>query len=73
MWYLLALGGLFVAIALFYTIKVGKDVETQKDEYDTEFKATKKHPALFNPVFLAYIIGFGGIILLILYFALTWK
>ncbi|WP_156822932.1 hypothetical protein [Gracilibacillus lacisalsi] len=54
-------------ISLLYTLKVGKTVNQQKGEHDTDTKATAKHPILFNPIFLTYIFGFGGLILFIFY------
>ncbi|MGP4042154.1 hypothetical protein ACTWP4_19930 [Gracilibacillus sp. D59] len=54
-------------ISLLYTVKVGKVVDQQKGEHDTDTKATAKHPILFNPIFLTYIFGFGGLILFIFY------
>nr|QRZ17735.1 hypothetical protein JUJ52_18620 [Virgibacillus sp. AGTR] len=68
---LIVLGAVLVVIALFFTIKVGKDIEERNSEYDTEFKATRKHPVLLNPAFLAYIIGFGFLIIFIAYLAMS--
>ncbi|UOQ48905.1 hypothetical protein MUN88_01830 [Gracilibacillus caseinilyticus] len=66
---LVIIGIILAIIALLYTIKVGKVVNTRKSEYDTDTKATAKHPVLFNPIFLAYILGFGGLLVLIFYLA----
>ena len=59
-------------IALIYTLKIGKTVSTQKGEQDPTTKTAVKHRFLLNPVFLTYVIGFGGLLLLIFYFTSTW-
>ncbi|WP_130860243.1 hypothetical protein [Gracilibacillus timonensis] len=56
---------------LIYTIRVGKTVNEQEQEHDQDTKITAKHPILFNPVFLAYIIGFGGLLVFIFYLTMT--
>ncbi|QGH33347.1 hypothetical protein GI584_04535 [Gracilibacillus salitolerans] len=64
----LAIISIIIALISFlYTLKVGKIVDQQKTEHDTDTKATSKHPILFNPIFLTYIFGFGGLILFIFY------
>lgn len=70
MWLLVGAVGFISLVALLYTMKVGKEVETQEDAHDSDNRATRKYPILLNPVFIAYIIGFGGIFILIAYFAL---
>jgi predicted MFS family arabinose efflux permease len=70
MWLLVGAVGFISLVALFFTIKVGKEVETQEDTHDPDTRATRNYPILLNPVFIAYIIGFGGIFILIAYFAL---
>jgi hypothetical protein len=55
---------------LFYTFKVGSLVSVRQSEYDTEInEKTQRHPYLLNPVFLAYIIGIGLVIVYIIYHA----
>ncbi|UOQ84518.1 hypothetical protein [Gracilibacillus salinarum] len=66
---LVIIGIILAIIALLYTVKVGKVVNARKSEYDTDSKGTAKHPVLFNPIFLAYILGFGGLLVLIFYLA----
>ncbi|SFM33654.1 hypothetical protein SAMN04487943_1149 [Gracilibacillus orientalis] len=64
----LAIISIIIALISFlYTWKVGKIVDEQNGEHDTDTKATAKHPILFNPIFLTYIFGFGGLILFIFY------
>ncbi|WP_010651288.1 hypothetical protein [Oceanobacillus massiliensis] len=67
---LLVLSGLLIIFALFYTLRVGKTVET-KGESDTEFKGTRRHPILLNPALYAYLLGFIGIIIYIAYMAMA--
>ncbi|MEH7502164.1 hypothetical protein V7152_08975 [Neobacillus drentensis] len=53
---------------LIFTLGTGRMVSTRSGEFDTEInKKTQSHPYLLNPVFLAYIIGIGAIILYIIY------
>ncbi|GAB2534754.1 hypothetical protein [Gracilibacillus alcaliphilus] len=59
------------AAALIYTLKVGQTVDNQKGEHDQDTTATAKHRILLNPVFLAYVIGFGGLLLFIFYLTMT--
>ncbi|MDX8046864.1 hypothetical protein SH601_12800 [Gracilibacillus sp. S3-1-1] len=54
-------------IGLFYTLKVGKKMNQQKSDYDTDNETVSNHPILINPIFLTYIFGFGGLILFIIY------
>ncbi|RCW74945.1 hypothetical protein [Saliterribacillus persicus] len=66
--------GLVVIVSgLFITLRLGKQVENRKSELDPEPKATRNHPILLNPVFLAYVIGFGGLLIFAAYLFLTWK
>ncbi|MDF2854975.1 MAG: hypothetical protein K0Q87_826 [Neobacillus sp.] len=63
---LILLGG------LLYTLKVGRLVSVRQSEYDTEInEKTQRHPYLLNPVFLAYIIGIGLVIVYIIYHSTT--
>ncbi len=65
---LLILGLLILVGGLFYTIKIGRLVQARQSEFDTEISdKIQKHPVLLNPVFLAYVIGIGLMILYMLY------
>ncbi|SHN27675.1 hypothetical protein [Gracilibacillus kekensis] len=69
----LIIASLIVAlVSLVYTVKVGKTVNAQKNEYDTNPKISEKHPFLFNPVFLAYILGFGALLIFIFFLAMRY-
>lgn len=62
------LGLLILVGGLFYTLKIGRLVSARQSEFDPEInEKTRRHPILLNPVFLAYIIGIGLMILYMLY------
>jgi hypothetical protein len=66
----LALVALILVGGFLYTFKLSRDVTVRKSEYDTEISAkVEKHPYLLNPVFLAYIIGIGAVLIYIAFFA----
>lgn len=53
---------------LFYTLRIGRLVSARQSELDNEInEKIRKHSILLNPVFLAYIIGIGLVILYMLY------
>jgi hypothetical protein len=57
--------------SLIYTLRVGKMVDVRQSEFDEEItEKIQRHRVLLNPVFLAYIIGFG-LLLLYLFFIAT--
>lgn len=62
------LGLLILVGGLFYTLRIGRLVQARQSEFDTEInEKIRRHPILLNPVFLAYIIGIGLMILYMLY------
>ncbi|WP_226038261.1 hypothetical protein [Aquibacillus saliphilus] len=60
-----------VVFSLFYTLKVGKVINARKGEFDTETKTTRRHSIMLNPIFLAYIIALGGLIIFVAYLTLS--
>lgn len=63
-----SLGLLILVGGLFYTLRFGRLVQARQSEFDTEInEKIPRHPILLNPVFLAYIIGIGLMILYMLY------
>jgi hypothetical protein len=63
----LILGGGFI-----YTLKIGRLISIRQREFDTEInEKIQRHPILLNPVFLAYVIGIGLVILYIVYLAIS--
>ncbi|MFJ5717593.1 hypothetical protein [Neobacillus sp. NPDC093127] len=68
----LILGGIVIVGGLFYTLRVGKAVEVRNSELDGEIHNTiRKNWISLNPVFLAYIIALGAILVYIAYLAVT--
>mgnify|MGYP005827996323 CR=1 FL=1 len=69
----LAVLALLILISgLIYTFKIGKISSIRQSEYDTEInEKVQRHPALLNPVFLAYIIGIGLALLYLVYVAVS--
>lgn len=66
------LGFLIIAGGLLYTLRVGKLTSARQSEYDFEISdKVRRHPYSLNPVFLAYIIVIGLVLLYILYLAVT--
>ncbi len=67
------LSGLVLLIlvgGLLYTLTTGRFVTARQSEFDAEInEKTRRHPILLNPVFLAYVVGIGLVILFILYHA----
>lgn len=61
--------GLLILVGgLFYTLRIGRLVQVRQSEFDTEINGKiRRHPILLNPIFLAYIIGIGLMILYMLY------
>ncbi|ETI70493.1 hypothetical protein [Neobacillus vireti] len=68
----LILGGIVIVGGLFYTLKIGKAVNVRNSELDEEIHSTiRKNWISLNPVFLAYIIAIGAILVYIAYLAVT--
>lgn len=62
--------GIILVGSLLYTFRVGRAVDVSKSEIDEEIHPTiRKNWVTLNPVFLAYIIGFGALLLFIAYLA----
>ncbi|HHW36443.1 MAG TPA: hypothetical protein GXX18_04005 [Bacillales bacterium] len=63
-----SLGLLILLGGLFYTVRIGRLVSARQSELDTEIdEKIRRHPIVLNPVFLAYVIGIGLVILYMLY------
>ncbi|KAF0820157.1 hypothetical protein KIS4809_0737 [Bacillus sp. ZZV12-4809] len=68
---LIGLGILLYSIV--YTLLIGKERKAVKGDIDAELpENVQKHAYIRNPIFLAYAIFFGIVIVMIIYFALTW-
>ncbi|MFK2824838.1 hypothetical protein QYG89_03970 [Bacillus sp. B190/17] len=62
-----------VIISLIYTIKVVKQQSVAKAGIDEPIpKHIQSNPYVKNPIFWAYIIGFGFLLLFIFYLAGRW-
>ena len=73
MWPVLLIIVLVIVVgALTYTLRVGKTVDTNNSVLDKDNDQTRKHPNSLNPAFLAYIIGFGGLLIFVAYLALKY-
>jgi hypothetical protein len=58
---------------LIYTLRVGKMVDVRQSEFDEEInEKIQRHHVLLNPVFLAYIIGFGLLLLYVIFIATSY-
>jgi hypothetical protein len=69
-WVLLIIALLVLTGGLLYTYRIGKRQKLQ-GEYDTEIdEKVAEHPYILNPVFLAYFIGIGLVIVYALYIAI---
>lgn len=70
--YVLAVIAIIMIVGLLVTFRVGKAVSTSNSEYDEEIHdSVRKHPVLLNPVFLAYIIVIGAVLVYIAYLVFT--
>ncbi|WP_066064343.1 hypothetical protein [Neobacillus soli] len=69
----LILVGIVIVGGLFYTLRVGKAVDVRNSELDGEIHRTiRKNWITLNPVFLAYIIAIGAMLVYIAYLAVSW-
>jgi hypothetical protein len=70
--YVLAVIALILIGGLFVTFGIGKRVSARHSEFDDEIDHNiRKHPVLLNPVFLAYIIAIGAVLVYIFYLVTT--
>ncbi|MRX73783.1 hypothetical protein GJU40_16700 [Bacillus lacus] len=64
---------LIVSYGLFYTVKVGKMVDSRQSEHDTDINPkVQAHPYLRNPIFLTYLITAALITAYIIYMAVRY-
>ncbi|MCM3567263.1 hypothetical protein [Neobacillus mesonae] len=60
--------GILLVASLVYTFRAGRAVDVRNSEVDKEISGTiKKNWVSLNPIFLAYIIGIGAMLLYIVY------
>lgn len=72
MFWLIVIGAIMVG-GLLYTFRVGRAVDVSKSEFDEEVHPViKKNWVSLNPVFLAYIIGIGAVLIYVAYLAYKW-
>jgi SNF family Na+-dependent transporter len=70
--YFLVIIALILIVGLFVTFGIGKRVSTSNSEFDDEIDNNiRRHPVLLNPVFLAYIIAIGAVLVYIFYLVIT--
>ncbi|WP_163103364.1 hypothetical protein [Peribacillus alkalitolerans] len=57
---------------ILYTVSLGKSRKALRGEFDTHIdEKVQEHPYMRNPIFLAYILFFGLLLVYIIYFAIT--
>ncbi|WP_338753818.1 hypothetical protein [Bacillus sp. FJAT-52991] len=57
-----------ILLSVFYTVRVFKQQQTAKEGLDSSIPETvQQHPYVKNPIFWAYIIGFGVLLAFIFY------
>ncbi|MCS0672872.1 hypothetical protein [Cytobacillus firmus] len=71
---ILLIGVGILGYSLVYTLFVAKERKSVKGDIDAELPDNvQKHAYIRNPIFLTYVIFFGIVLVMIIYFALTWN
>ncbi|MCM3090341.1 MULTISPECIES: hypothetical protein [unclassified Cytobacillus] len=70
---ILLIGLGILVYSLVYTLVIGKERKAVKGNIDAQLpENVQKHTYIRNPIFLAFAIFFGIVIVMIIYFSLTW-
>ncbi|WP_243293057.1 hypothetical protein [Bacillus sp. FJAT-47783] len=63
---------IILVTSLVLTMRAGKLVDTRQSEFDSKInEKVQEHPYIRNPIFLAYVIGIGVVIVYLIYMGVT--